>query len=154
MPAPVSDLDIVARTVWGEARGEGETGMRAVACVVVTRARLAREHRAATGKKHPLFGDGTLAGACLVKFQFSCWNEHDPNLAKLKAVGIPDSAFIAARVVAYEAVNGHLPDTTNGATHYMAYRDFAAARVGHWSQRMMVTERIGGHVFMREPDHG
>ena len=30
-------VDIVARTIWGEARGEGATGMQAVANVIINR---------------------------------------------------------------------------------------------------------------------
>ena len=33
----MSDLDILARTIYGEARGEGQEGMEAVACVVIVR---------------------------------------------------------------------------------------------------------------------
>ncbi len=34
------DLDIVAKTVWGEARGEGRKGMQAVAEVILNRAKM------------------------------------------------------------------------------------------------------------------
>jgi spore germination cell wall hydrolase CwlJ-like protein len=35
------DTDVLARTVCGEARGEGEAGMSDVACVVMNRVRAA-----------------------------------------------------------------------------------------------------------------
>jgi N-acetylmuramoyl-L-alanine amidase len=68
------DIDVVARTLYGEARGEGKQGMIAVACVIVTRAMIAAEYVDANGKPHPLFGDGSLASACQAPLQFSCWD--------------------------------------------------------------------------------
>ena len=65
------DLDIAARTIWGEARGEGPEGMRAVAHVIANRA-----------TKGGWWGD-TLWSVCLKPWQFSCWNLSDPNRQKL-----------------------------------------------------------------------
>ena len=36
------EADVLARTLWGEARGEGEDGMQAVANVICNRAAIAR----------------------------------------------------------------------------------------------------------------
>ena len=60
--------EIVAITLLGEARGEGERGMYAVASTISQR----MKNRALTGKK-----------VCLEPWQFSCWNKNDPNRAKL-----------------------------------------------------------------------
>lgn len=38
----VDDVDILARTIYGEARSEGQEGMEAVACVVMNRYRAGR----------------------------------------------------------------------------------------------------------------
>ena len=40
------DVDILARTIYGEARGEGQEGMEAVACVVMNRY---KDHKWYTG---------------------------------------------------------------------------------------------------------
>ena len=32
-----NEIDLLARTIWGEARGEGQTGMQAVANVIMNR---------------------------------------------------------------------------------------------------------------------
>lgn len=37
MPEADASVDVVARTIWGEARREGATGMQAVACVIANR---------------------------------------------------------------------------------------------------------------------
>lgn len=52
------DIDVVAWTLFGEARGEGRQGMVAVACVIVNRAMIAADYVDAHGDPHPLFGDG------------------------------------------------------------------------------------------------
>ena len=56
------DLDIAARTLWGEARGEADEGMEAVMVTIVNRWRS------------PKFRlDATLSGTCQRPKQFSCW---------------------------------------------------------------------------------
>ncbi|HRJ60573.1 MAG TPA: cell wall hydrolase [Azospirillaceae bacterium] len=119
-PASDHDIDTVARTLWGEARGEGRLGMEAVADVIRNRQWAALEYlaRNPTKKRHPLFGDGTLAGVCLRPWQFSCWNAADPNLPKLKAVTKEDVHFRQALDIADIAANGILGNHTRGATHY------------------------------------
>ena len=63
-----SQREIIAMTILGEARGEGEPGMYAVACIIGQR----MKNRSLTGKS-----------VCLQSWQFSCWNKNDPNRAKL-----------------------------------------------------------------------
>lgn len=69
----LTDLQVVAATLWGEARGEGVEGMIAVAHVIANRAR-----------KGGWWGS-TPRDVCLKKWQFSCWNENDPNREKIIA---------------------------------------------------------------------
>src|SRR5689334_22986754 len=80
------DDDILARTIVGEARGEGKPGMEDVACVIMNRVNAAKLYLAQKDKPHALFGDGSVASACLAKWQFSCWNEDDPNRAVILAL--------------------------------------------------------------------
>lgn len=147
------DLDAGARTVWAEARGEGFVGMCAVASVLANRTRIAKAYVGKHGRPHPLFGDGTLRSAATwrvrpdAKHQFSCWNEDDPNLPKLKAVDTTDEAFRWALYAMLGVTLGHIIDPTREATHYMnrAWLD----RV-KWDDGMMVTAEIGKHVFFKE----
>jgi len=70
--AELTQREIVAMTILGEARGEGKAGMYAVATVINTRV----INRNKTPKQ-----------VCLQKgeriWQFSCWDERDVNRAKL-----------------------------------------------------------------------
>ena len=109
-----SDLQVLAATIYGEARGEPLLGKQGVAAVVNNRALYAREH------DRPQFGDGTLRGACLAKWQFSSWNENDPNRSKMLSLDFsePDPVLQDCLDVATETVNGTLVDPTNNATFY------------------------------------
>ena len=128
-------VDILARTLWGEARGQPVRGIEAVAAVIVNRVRAA-ERRGGFW-----WGDSVVA-VCRKPYQFSCWNVNDPNRAKLLAVTPADPMFATCLRVARRAVAGLLPDPTGGATHYHAtglHPDWAA---GHCP-----SAEIGRHVF-------
>lgn len=106
----ISPVDVLARTIWGEARGEGERGMHAVANVVMNRV------------SRPKWWGRDVAAVCLYPYQFSCWNDGDPNLPQLRSVTSADREFLIALRLAAEAVNGKLPDITKGATSYKTVR--------------------------------
>lgn len=106
------NIDTLARTLYGEARGEGGYGMRAVANVIINRVALAA--------KHPHFGDGSIESCCKSPWQFSCWNLNDPNLPTLEKVTGIDPSFCVAMNIAQAAAAGELTDITDGATYYYA----------------------------------
>lgn len=146
------DLDLSARTVWGEARGELPPGRVAVAAVIVTRARLAREYLARNpGKKrHPLFGDGTLAGAAQANpearyKQFSCWNLDDPNRAKMLAISTDDPLYRECRAAVLTALKlaGTDDAPAKGATHYYDPRVVTPS----WAKGARQVAEIGHHLF-------
>lgn len=103
-------LDVLARTLFGEARGEGDAGIAAVGCVVANRAR----------RRPAIWWGDTVEAVCRKPFQFSCWNQNDPNLPRLKSVGLDDAAFVKCHAIAQDILAGRIADTTNGATHYHA----------------------------------
>ena len=110
------DTDIVARTLYGEARGEGIKGIEAVACVIQNRYKACRWF---TGY---IFKDGqrvpSLTQTCLKNGQFSCWNQYDRNCAIIKKVNATNKIFQDCLIVAKKVVEGKLKDFTGGATHY------------------------------------
>src|SRR4051794_25973639 len=132
------DIDVLARTIYGEARGEGEEGMKAVASVVMNRVALADRH------KH--FGDGSVASACKAHMQFDCWMASDPNLHKIEAVTQDDPVFAAAVQIATDAVNGDLDDNTGGATYYYARGIPTPA----WAVGKTPCATIGHHFFFKD----
>src|SRR3546814_5919032 len=96
-------IDVLARTVWGEARGESVRGMEAVASVVVNRVRRAIA-------RGGYWWGNDVVGVCLKPCQFSCWNDGDPNRDKLLADGPGDPVFDICLRIARQAVAGTLDE--------------------------------------------
>lgn len=130
-----NEIDILARTLWGEARGEGSMGMQAVAAVILNRLK-------ASQKSGGFWWGNTITGICKKPYQFSCWNKDDPNLEKLKAVDDRDIHFATALRLARRAVIGALSDPTNGATHY-----HAAGINPPWARNEKPVAVLGRHIF-------
>lgn len=126
-------LDVLARTIWGEARGEGRAGMQAVACAILNRA------------KDPGWWGRSVAEVCLKPWQFSCWLESDPNRAKLLAVTAQDRQFAQALDLAQAALAGDLADYTFGATHYHMVEIAPGWASGHTPCAV-----IGRHAFYND----
>lgn len=137
------DINILARTLYGEARGEGYEGMRAVACVVMNRCKIAEDFYEKRRHYHPLFGDGSPASACRVPWQFSCWNPDDPNCDVIQNLPDGDPIYAQALEIASEAVNGSLTDITNGATYYYA----KGSPEPKWAAGKSPCVIIGHHLF-------
>lgn len=134
-----SDRDILARTLWGEARGEGTQGMVAVGFVI--------KNRVFDGNAKSWWGEG-YAGVCQARSQFSCWNKNDPNypyLSGLKA--IPSGEFAKALAAARLVMDGAVPDPTGGATHYYAS---SMTRPPDWTANSSKTASIGRHTFFKD----
>jgi len=130
------EIDVLARTLWGEARGEGTAGMQAVATVVLNRVRVAQNR----GK---FWWGNNIIQVCQKPYQFSCWNRADPNFQKLQAIDKTDLYFATALRIARRAVVGVLDDATQGAaTHY-----HAAGISPYWAKRETPTAVIGSHIF-------
>ena len=125
------DVDILARTIYGEARGEPEIGKCAVASVVLNRY-----------KAHKWFSGKTIADTCqfCVKgskyHQFSCWNEE---------ISESDKIFCKCIDVAEKYISGTYKDIVNGACHYCVIGTNPA-----WAKGKRPDLRIGRHLFYCE----
>jgi N-acetylmuramoyl-L-alanine amidase len=136
-----NDLDVCAKTVWGESRGEDFLGKVAVAWVIRNRAERAIRFRAISGKNHALFGDGSVTSACKRPNQFSCWNSGDPNACHLeKAPTKADFAECMKAVVLVMA--GEIDDPTKGCCHYCV-----KTLHPHWAKGRKPFVVIGQHAF-------
>ena len=134
-----TDLDVLARTMWGEARNEGRAGMQAVANVVMNRV---------NSRRFP----NTAAKVCKQPWQFSVWNKGDPNLEKMKRVTISDSRFKLALEIAEKALSGNLRDITGGADHYLNIaftNEIRGGSLPHWVNLDKKTTDIGRHTFLK-----
>jgi hypothetical protein len=73
-------VQVAARTIWGEARGEVRDSQLAVATTIINRLKDGR------------WGHD-LASVCRAREQFSCWNPGDPN-AKLLEMILDDDPLL------------------------------------------------------------
>lgn len=126
-PVTEYDIDILARTLVGEAITEGERGMEAVACVVKNRAKY-------SGK--------SLAYECKKPWQFSCWNAPDLKRNKIDVLSYDNENLVKARNVARKVMSSS-DDITIGATHYFA--DYI--KPPYWADPSRFTVQIGVHRF-------
>jgi len=131
-------VDVLARTMWGEARGQGHDGLEAVACVVLNRVRVAQ----AKGGK--FWWGNNIIQVCQKPYQFSCWNRSDPSFKKLQAVTEKNIYFATCLRIARRAVAGVLDDITYDATHYHA--DYVSP---YWAKKQKPVVTIRNHIFYK-----
>jgi len=86
----------------------------------------------------------SITSVCLCPFQFSAWNDNDPNLTKLRSVTSADKEFMVALRVAAEAAKGRLPDITHGAT---SYKVTSLPWPHSWGPERPPLVTIGAHSF-------
>ena len=115
-----ANLDLLARCVYAEARGEPYTGQVAIAAVVLNRVK---------SSSFP----NTVSGVIYQKNAFTCVNDGQINLTP------NSSAYSAAK----DALNGWYP--TNGCLYY--YNPATATSKWIWS--LKVELKIGKHSFAR-----
>jgi N-acetylmuramoyl-L-alanine amidase len=127
------ELRTLARLAWGEGRSEGYCGMVAISAVVINRM-----------KRNPKTFGATVTQVINKPYAFSSFGKTDPNRLKMAKIDESDEHYLRATLAALAAVVGQ--DPTGGAVYFIA----VGSRPG-WASRMLVTARIGQHIFMR-PD--
>jgi N-acetylmuramoyl-L-alanine amidase len=135
---PDEAIDVLARTLYGEARGEQVRGKEAVACVILNRVEKALK------KGHYWWGND-VENVCLRPWQFSCWNPNDPNREKVLVVDATNKVFATCLRVARRAIYGGVIDPTNGATHY-----HVVGLLPSWARGQVPCAEVGHHVFYKD----
>lgn len=145
--AALTETEVVAVTVYGEARGTGVEGMRAVADVIRNRVQSGR------------YG-ASWREVCLRKWQFSCWTPVGGPSNYLSVIGAakaivfktpPPSGLAQAYAIAVDTVQGVRPDVTIGSTHYLTealYQD--PLNCPKWARRLQPAIVIGSHCFFND----
>lgn len=133
----LDEWEVLARTIYGEARGEPFKGQVAVAWTVKNRA------------ARPGWWGRGIVGVCLARKQFSCWNPDDLNYRRVLSASLSDPLYLRALCIAGVVLMGDVSDPTGGATHYYAPAD--GVPPPRWAKNMAVLRTIGAHVFLREP---
>lgn len=132
------DIEVMAKTLWAESRGEGKAGMEAVACVILNRCRDPQDR-----------WPDMPAEVCKQRLQFSCWNSDDPNLPKLMQIDHADASYRMAYAIAARAVADDVADKTGAANHYLSRQLFNSPKRPPWADPDKVTVTISNHVFLK-----
>jgi len=140
----LSDKQIMALTIYGEARGEAYRGKVAVGSVILERV----DHRDWDGK--------TAKEVCLMPYQFSCFLPDDPNFKVLKFIaGNWNEAYEKSGVVqeCYQIASGLIEGTTFrtpeiAANHICQYKTKDCH--ADWAEKMKLVVTIGRHEFYAE----
>jgi N-acetylmuramoyl-L-alanine amidase len=134
--ASLSTLDVLARTLWGEARGQGRAGIEAVASVIANRAR------------NPRWWGRDIRSVCLEGngAQFSCWAKAPVGeLDELLTITGGDPAYTTCLAVAAQAMAGKLADPTHNADSYANLH----VEMPYWAVGKTPCAVIGAHSFFR-----
>lgn len=147
------DLDIGARTLYGEARGSTFADRVAIAHVIMNRV-LAD----LWGDRKPDWWGEGIEGVCRKPWQFSCWNRNDPNREIIESANHGDPIFtecvgIMGMVAAGRTgLNNPLSfDPTFGSTHYKV-RTLPWPK--DWGPQKTSNVEIGAHSFYADLERG
>jgi len=134
-PPPFTEEELLARTAYGEARGEPEEGQPPPMHSILNRVKSGQ---------YP----GTVEAVVRQPRQFSAWNPEDPNREKMESAE-EDPVFEKILELAVRSFRGKTKDPTGGATHY--HRSDISPR---WAPGMETTREIGAHRFLRPKSQG
>lgn len=129
----LEDLDISARTAYGEARGDLDS-IIGVVWVIRNRA------------EHPTWWGKTPAEVARKPAQFSCWNLNDPNRLVLQKALQGGPLFDYAWAITSLVFLNAIPDPTGGATNYHVA---AMKNPPAWAAKLVPTVRLGAHQFYK-----
>lgn len=125
------DLDCLTTAVYYEARGEGQSGMQAVAQVIINRARHPAFPQSICGVVYQ--GSGRRTGC---QFSFVCNGAINGRRE--------GGAWERARQVAARALDGYVYVPVGNATHF-----HTTAVNPRWSGSLVRVTQVGSHIFYR-----
>lgn len=128
----MNDLDTLARTLYGEAVAYDVEDASAIACVIMNR----------VGYKN---WPNSVAKVCLQPWQFSCWNQNDPNRERI--LNASGDWFDRCKEIAQKAIDGDLVDETLRSTHYHTPNVKPS-----WSRGKKAVFKSHGHLFFNDID--
>ena len=131
----MTETEVLARTIYGEARSGDVEDATAIACVILNR----------VGYRN---WPSNVADVCLQPMQFSVWNESDAGRARMLRAELGKTAwFDECWKIAEEALRGALTDKTRTSTHY-----HTRAVAPRWSKGKTPCYQTQGHLYFNNID--
>lgn len=131
-----TDVETLARTLYGEAKARDVEDATSIAAVVMNRV---------TYPNWP----SDVSAVCLQPYQFSCWNVSDPNRQRIMGAKVTETWFRQCHGIAERAVARQIADPTAGATHYHAH---SVKKAPTWAKGKTPCHLTAGHVFFNDID--
>lgn len=147
--AALANFQVVALTIWGEARGASPALRAAIASVIVNRVKQQRKAFGLTPRE-----------VCLKPWQFSCWKaeggkaNHDAVMAAASVLLAGDGGLSRTMhecvALALEVTKGILADTVQGATFYYSPAAMVPkGRMPAWAVGLTPVAEIDGTRFYK-----
>jgi spore germination cell wall hydrolase CwlJ-like protein len=137
--ADLPENEIMALTIYGEARGEPYLGKVAVGSVILNRVDIKG------------WMGNTVSEVCLKPYQFSCFLKSDPNSLMLLDIAqdapgeaTKNKVFALCLDIATGLINGTIERATTG-THYYA----TSIKPPAWASTMKKVDKYAKHVFYK-----
>lgn len=127
------ELSLLALCVWREGRNQPFRGLRGIAWSVRNRV------------EHPSWWGKSYSEVITKRWQFSSFNEGDPNALQFP---VDDPAWSSCLQAAEDVYGGIIADPTGGATHY--YNPAAVKATPKWVEGpppATFTVQLGDHLF-------
>ena len=131
-----SDVDVMARTIFGEAENQSDQGKAAVGWSIINRVKFAQAH----GGNY--WWGNNIRDVCLKSWQYSCWKL---NRTKITAVKSSNPIFKRCLQIAQGVISGQITTPIDGATHYYATYIHAPS----WVHGATFVIQIGVHRFYK-----
>ena len=132
-------LDLLIRTIYGEAASEPPEGQAGVAAVILNRARQGDR-----------YGGSTVRDVVMAPKQFEPWGNPSAR-ERMMALDPSSERYQTLARIAEGVAGGDIPDPTGGATHFAneaIVRQRRGGNVAPWMAEMADTARtIGNHTF-------
>lgn len=150
--AQLASDQVLAITLYGEARSEPVEGRIAVACCIRNRVEADLGH----DQKPDWWGEG-YTGVCLAPWQFSCWTPKGGAANYDAVMDVVRSAVNGLALgpimrecawIAMGTIGRDLQDRVNGSTHYLTADLFRIAPP-KWAKGKTPQVRVGAHLFFR-----
>lgn len=126
---------VMAKTIWGEARGESAEGQIGVACVIRNRV------------NDPAWWGDNYLDVCLKSGQFSCWKEEKEVMDALDV--FRDVEGRQCLWISIGTIYNFIHDVTAGADHYLAKWMIDKGSAPAWATKHNPVKQIGGHLFYK-----
>lgn len=139
----LSEYTCMVEALHFEAKGETYEGKVGVANVIMNRVESKRFPNSICGviKQGPEHANGVPKKH---RCQFSYWCDGLSDHISINN-RIERDSFVESALIAFNAVNGNLKDTTNGSDHYYAHGKVTP----FWSSAAKHTTVIGNHTFAK-----